>query len=212
VRSPLYYSLPLLRSTYKATATVAGLAAYLRGLQGFGYYTAASLKAAIIDLQWARPSYDSDRVAQFNVFPPAIYNGENQYLACNRKRQDGIVPSGCSIGSAPTGTAAGQASPITVNGKGSQKYHDQWALTTSSSIQVLHPQHARREMDVELYVREQTSVLPPVFWIVVVLQTQTSWIHQIPTALKTPITSGAARQPLQHHARQYQARSHVSAY
>jgi hypothetical protein len=127
VRSCLLFLLPLLTSTVKASATVAGLAAYLKGLQPVVPYTVASLKAEIIALQWARPSYSipgNIRDPRLVVFPPAIYNGENQYLMCskNLKRQDGIVPSGCSIGSAPTGGAASQASPITVGANKSQIY------------------------------------------------------------------------------------------
>jgi hypothetical protein len=111
------YMIPInrLTSNTSASATVAGLAAYLQSKEG--YSQNSFLKERILELQWARPEQPSDGSSQqrgfkcVNQWPNAIYNGARDGYTCPiEKRQ---VGGACSSSPPPTGTAGAVQSPIT---------------------------------------------------------------------------------------------------
>ncbi|KAG4442833.1 hypothetical protein IFR05_001714 [Cadophora sp. M221] len=103
------------RGTSQASAQVAGLAAYLMG-KSPGTYTAATLKAKILELAWSRVTVADNKDGPYM---PGIWNGETSATIC--KRADGpgcpLPGSGSNgVGSKPVTIGVGSPQPTCAAG------------------------------------------------------------------------------------------------
>jgi hypothetical protein len=153
-----------LTSNTSASATVAGLAAYLQAKEG--YSQNSFLKERILELQWARPEQPSDGSSQqrgfkcVNQWPNAIYNGARDGYTCPiGKRQ---VGGACSSSPPPTGTAGAVQSPITfTSGPPSPSCTAGCGtLCDSPNFCLIQPTQTARRIQITLAVVKQPSHPP----------------------------------------------------